>query len=516
MKKKNGGEIIAGIDVGSHSLKMKIAYVNKDGKIKTLDNLRKAFYLGRDTFNTGKVTFNTVDEMCDTLRGFKRIMDGYGISKYRAVATTAIREAGNKEYIIDQIKLKTGLDVEVISNSEERYLTYKPIRERFDNYRKFRIEGALIADIGSGSSQISVYKDNNLVFSQSIKIGSLRIREMLSTLERKTLQFSKILDEYIDSKVNIFKKSISNNKISNFLAIGGEIIIISKLCNQTKDYNKLKYIDRDEFLNLYNELMTKSTNSIIKQYDVPQERADILLPSMIIFKKFLDMTASEGIYAPLVSLRDGVISDMVDEKFNTERNKEFTRDIVTSTKSLANRYNCDMKHIEFVEQKALEIYDELYDLHGLGQRERLLLQLASILHDIGKFINLSEHYKNSYKIIISSDIFGISDEELEMIANIANYHSEKVPSNSHQNYRKLKAKNRVIVSKLVSILRIADSLDMSHKQKLKDINIIRNNKELILSSRTVGNTLLEEWAFESKSTFFKEVFGITPKLNISR
>jgi exopolyphosphatase/guanosine-5'-triphosphate,3'-diphosphate pyrophosphatase len=198
--KKN--EIVAAIDMGSHALRMKIAQISSEGKIRTLELLRYPISLGRDTYAMGRVSFKTVDETCEILKGFKNLMADYGVKTYRMIATSAVREAENREYIADQIRLKTGLNIEVISNAEERFLTYKAIRENLPDHEKVRKEGAVIVDIGSGSIEISVYRDGYLAMSQNIKLGSLRIREVLSSIEGRTLNFPKILEEYISSNID--------------------------------------------------------------------------------------------------------------------------------------------------------------------------------------------------------------------------------------------------------------------------------------------------------------------------
>lgn len=511
-EKKN--EIIAGIDVGSHALRMKIAEINDRAEMKVLELARQPISLGSDTYALGKVSFETVDRTCEILKGFRRLMKDYKVKTYRAVGTSAIREAENRDYIVDQIKLKTGLDIDVISNAEERSLTYKAIRENLPEVLKMRNEGVLILTVGAGSIELSIYHDNFLKYSHNIKLGSLRLREVLSGLEGRTLNFPKIMEEYIHA--NIDRLEVSKELCKYFIALGGEIRTISKLCNKTKEFEKLKYIRQEDFLNLYNKMVNKSSASIMKEYNVTSERANVLVPSMMIFQHFLEMTEVKGIHAPLISLRDGIISEMIDQRFDTKRKKDFMNDIISYVRHLARKYQYDRAHAEDVEEKSLYLFDELIGLHGLGDRERRLLQLACIIHDAGKFINQNKHYVHSYNLIMAAEIIGMSQEDLEVIANVARYHSQEVPRYSHENFRRLNEHNRVIVAKLSSIIRLADALDRSHKQKIKDIKLTLDEKDVYIRGESKHDTLLEEWTFESKSEFFQEVFGVTPILKIRR
>jgi len=121
-------EIIAAIDVGSHALRMKLGELRANGDFKEIESFRKVAALGHDTFTNSKISFESVDKVCTILKAFNNTMNDYSVKNYKALATSAIREASNKEYIIDQIRLMTGIEVEVIDNSEEQYLTHKAIK----------------------------------------------------------------------------------------------------------------------------------------------------------------------------------------------------------------------------------------------------------------------------------------------------------------------------------------------------------------------------------------------------
>ena len=143
-----------------------------------------------------------------------------------------------------------------------------------------------------------------------------------------------------------------------------------------------------------------------------------------------------------------------------------------------------------------------------------MLQIAAILHDTGKFINTNNHYNHSYDIVIASSIIGISDIESHIIANICRYHSSKAPEYSHANFKILNKKSRIIAAKLIAILRLADSLDISHKQKISKIDLVSEDKTVIIKAYSIEDLSLEQWRFDNKSIFFGEVFGVTPILKI--
>jgi len=532
LKKKNS-EIIAAIDIGLHSLKMKIARIKNDHSIKTIEDLRYPIPLGIDTFTKGNISYDSVREVCRILKGYHLKLKEYDVEHYRIIGTNAIREAKNRDFIINHIKMITGFDIEILDISMARFLTYKAVRGNLEHFTRIRKEGAFLVGVSAGSSEVSVYKADHLQCSLSIRIGSLRIREMLSDLQKKTIEFYKILEEYVESILEAFHLSQRLDKVNHFIAIGGEIANISRVCNfnQPKRLNKIK---RNDFINLYKELVSRSTDyfslpvendkhflntpeiDLVKKYRIPQDMIDLFLPSVIIYKKFLELSQAKCIELPLISFRDGILQDIMERKFPSSGDNYYTKDIIDSVRYLAERYSCDTKHYEDVTRKVLKLFDSLKKLHCLKRRERLLLEIASILHDCGNYISLTDHYKNSYQIVMSSSLIGITSRELHIIANVAYYHSHVEPSEHDRNFHQLEYGERLIVSKLVSLLKIANALDKSHLQKINDLEIKSIDHYIDCYIKSDKNPYLEEWAFHSRAGYFQKVFGIPVQFKLKR
>lgn len=509
-------DLVAAIDVGSHAMRMKIGELRSNGEFRELESFVKIAALGHDTFTYGKVSFETVDKACSILKAFKNTMTDYDVDIYKAVATSAIREASNNDYIIDQIKLKTGLDIEVIGNSEEQYLTHKAVKSKLQDYQEIISEGAVIVVIGAGSIQITTYKNGELTSSQNVKMGALRTKEILSSLEDETLKYHKILDEYITANLDgldFFAKDIT---YKHFIAVSGEIDIIKQIIVMEDGLDELREsIPKKRFNKLLKALYNKSTEDIQKEYNIQKDRAGIILPSMMLFEKFLEITTSDEVITPNTILTDGIIRNIYEDINKLNKKGKTNQDIITNAKVIASKFYYHEAHCNVVEKYSIVLFDKLTKLHGLG-KERILLRIAAILHDCGKYISLDMHQRHSYGIIRSLEVYGLSKEQMELIANIARYHSFEIPSMKDNGFRLLSEKNRVLVAKLVAIIRLADAIDRSHQQKIEIQSVKLKNKELIIKATSNKNTKLEEWTFKKKSEFFQEVFGITPVLRIKK
>jgi exopolyphosphatase/guanosine-5'-triphosphate,3'-diphosphate pyrophosphatase len=508
--------IMAAVDIGSYSIKMKIADVDSNGGILSLETPKKFINLGKDTFITGKINNEHLEEICSILKNFKRLINEYRADKYMIVATSALREAVNCDYILDYVYQKTGLKIEVISESEERFYTYGSIMDNLKDFQKLKQEGVLITDVGSGGVEITLFNGGDLIFTQYVRMGALRLKEVLSTLERRTLNFPNLIGEYIESEIDTLKIQLLQNAISNYLVIGSEIQVIHDLLASGKQEYNRSYMSREAFYKIFHKVIGKSQQQITGEFMLKSESVETLVPAMLMYEKFLSFTRTDRIFTPAVSLCDGLVRHMTDTKFDLENIVFSEKDIIISVRKLGEKYSYDSKHAEQVEKVSLLLFDNSKKLHGYSDKERLFLQIAAIAHDIGKYINIKGHNILSHNIILNSDILGLSKNDLHIIANIIRYHANNMPGIDDFNYKSLDYSSRIIVSKLAAFLKLADALDRSHKQKLSDIKIILGEQALTIKAETNRDSLLEEWEFENKSNLFKEVYGIKPNLIIKR
>jgi len=508
---KKAHQVVAAIDIGSSFLRLMIAEVNSHGEIKLLEDANKPTDLGRDTFANGTINGATIHETCADLQKFSTLLKDYGCKTYRAVATSGMREAENREYVLDQILQRTGINIELINNSQERFYIYKGLRLYIPEHQRKQDEGILIVNIGSGGLEISVINSGHLQYTEYLKVGSLRLREVLDDLERTTLDFPSIMEEFLLSKTYLLEPKIEKLRLSHVIALGGMTGTIVRLCTGGKGQDRF-YAPRAAVGKLYQQVRTMTTEQIIKAYNLMHNEADILLPCMIIYRRFLNITQAEGMYTPQVSLRHGIITDIADEIYHTRRGQDFQQDMISSAWHISRTYQVDAAHSERVAQLALTIFDQTSRIHHMAVRDRLLLYIAAILHDVGKFVNYNLHDTHSYNIIRAQEIIGFSNSDIKVVANVARYHSEDIPLLGHANFRILDKQDRIKVSKLAAILRLADALDLSHRGKVDNLELEIGEREVGFKVEASGEILLEEWTFNQRATLFEEVMGYQPVL----
>jgi exopolyphosphatase/guanosine-5'-triphosphate,3'-diphosphate pyrophosphatase len=264
-----------------------------------------------------------------------------------------------------------------------------------------------------------------------------------------------------------------------------------------------------------NEILMKNPADLSDEYKLPYERATLLLPAVMIYSLFLQKAKADKIWTPRVDLCDGIIVEEMLRTKNLAVSRDFDEDIRSAVHQMAKRYHCNKSHNENVTKIAKQIFDKTKKIHGLGAKERMQLEIAATLHDCGKFINMNGAGEISYIIIMSTEIMGLSHKEREEVANIVKYNSMPFPY-----YDAMRGNigdcDYMKIAKLVAILRIANAMDRSHKQKASDYDMVVKNKQLVITIDTLSDLALERGLFGDKADFFQQVYGIRPVLKQKR
>jgi exopolyphosphatase/guanosine-5'-triphosphate,3'-diphosphate pyrophosphatase len=209
---------------------------------------------------------------------------------------------------------------------------------------------------------------------------------------------------------------------------------------------------------------------------------------------------------PHISTREGLLIDLA-QGVNSELQEEFYSQITASAVNLGRKYHYDEAHHRHVADFCLLLFDALVQEHGMNRRERMMLEVAAVLHDIGMFIRSSGHHKHGQYIVAHSEIFGLHREELDVIANVVRYHRSDPPRESDIGYISLPPGNRILVLKMAAILRVADALDRGHSRQIKNFTIERKSETVILQSGGNHDLSLELLGLEEKADLFQDVFG---------
>ncbi len=500
--------IVAVIDIGSTAVRLVILELDKNGDYHRLDRASRPVSLGRDVFISRTIRAESMMQVIAVLSGFSELIRSYGLRPKDSyvVATSAVREARNRDTFVDRVQIKTGFQVSIIDGVEENHLTYIAVLHAVENFRgAFSRANSIIMEVGGGSTELMIMFRGSMQAAQSLKVGTVRLEQQLKAKVGSEFVLEEFLREQLRLNLATLHNDTDLKRIRYFVMVGGDARIVSYRIGtaQGEHYSVIK---RDDFLSYLDELSRKTVDEIVRDLSISYNEAEGLMPALIIYRIFLEETSAQEIIVPDVSIREGILlRNVMGQSTSIDRN--FARQVVASARSLGTRYHIDEEHADQVTKLSLELFDALLDEHGLGNRERLYLEVAAILHDVGYFINQSGHHKHGMYIVANSEIFGLSQEELHLVATVVRYHRGAKPVRTHPEYGRLSRAQRLIVMKLAAILRVADALDRAHGQNIKGIEVEIENNALHISGGQRGDLSIERYGLILKSGLFEDVFG---------
>jgi len=501
----------AAIDIGSYELEMKIYELSSKKGMKQIDDIRHRLDLGSDTYAKSMIPYEKVTELCNILNEFREIMKTYQVTAYKAYGTSAIRESKNTRILLDQIHQRTGIKIDVLSNSEQRFMDYKSVASKTEHFNKMMEKDTAILDIGGGSIQLSLFENGILETTQNMKLGVLRIQERLNHLNAASAKVEQLIDEMISSQLAVFKKMYLKGKdIKNIIVIDDYLSVVMQ---KNLYENERGYISREGFFAYIEEMKHMTLSEIATKYGIPGENALLLLISSILVRSLMSITGAQLLWASGVSLCDGIAYEYAEQNKIFKVQHDFEADILSSAENISKRYMGSRKRSETLATIALTIFDSMKKVHGLTDRERFLLQLATILHDCGKYISMVNLGECSYNIVMSTEMIGLSHREREIVANVVKYNH-----NAFEYYEALgmnstlDAEAYLTIAKLTAILRVANGLDRSHKQKFQNVKTTLKEGKLIIHVDTEDDITLEKGLFQNRADFFEEVFSVRPTI----
>jgi exopolyphosphatase / guanosine-5'-triphosphate,3'-diphosphate pyrophosphatase len=494
---------LAAIDVGSNAIRMLISRVDTAGNLETLENLRLPVRLGEDAFTTGTFSERTMQMAVDAFLRFRQLAELFEVEQSRAVATSAMREASNSDLLVDRIARETGFLIEIISGEEEARLIHLAVIHTVDLLGKI----ALLIDIGGGSVEVTLSDGKNILSTESLGMGTVRLLSKLNTQDDQKLPLSSLMREYAASAHRYVEQEISGFRVQVCLGTGGNIEEMGKLRRHFLNKHRSDLITLVDLEQLIEYLSGMSVEDRIEKLEMNPDRADVILPAMIVLQMIAREASLEEIMIPGVGLKDGLLLEMAPVAAGPSLPRRVQ--VLASVERMGRKYAYDAEHAAITARLATQLFDQSLSLHHLTENERLLLEAAAMLHDIGHYINTIDHDQHGYYLLKHHALIGLTANEQEIVANLIYYHRKRSPTATDDNLKTLSQKDRIKITKLCALLRLADALDTSHLGRIRDIVLEQRSPgqwQLYLQSN--GEPMLEKWALPKRIALFQETFGV--------
>src|SRR5688572_24272071 len=275
-------EAIAVIDVGSSAIRMMIAEVGPKLAIRVLENLQKPIAFGKDVFNNGRLSHASIRDSITILDNFVSVLESYGVKRIQAIATSAVREASNKDNFLDQVYARTGIDVEVIEGAEENRLDLIAVEHALQGRFEFDKKNCLIMEVGTGSTEIILTTKGEVSLTRTLLIGPLRLpdQSVAGKTDAATLQRS--LKRRIHSVAEEFGREYNLAEINTFIAMGATMRFICKQLYE-KNEEMLATLTPKEFTDAVKTLSKMPAEEIAEKYGIPYSDAETLYASLLIY-----------------------------------------------------------------------------------------------------------------------------------------------------------------------------------------------------------------------------------------
>ena len=496
---------LAAIDVGSNSVHMIVSQIDADGGATTLWRMKEMVGLGRISFPGKRLSAEAMDRAVAALARFKEAAAHHHAEKVVAVATSAVREASNGGVLIERLWRELRLHVRVVSAREEARLIYLGVRHARDLGNK----PDLIIDIGGGSAEFIVGNNDAANILESRKLGAGRLTstfvksDPISKPDRKALlaEFATHLDPLLDR--------IAAAGFGKVNGTSGTLDNLARLCGDL-DEDKRPMLTRKSFKTVFKQLVASDAAGREAMPLLDAHRKEQIVAAAVLVDHLFSKLRLRKIRVCDAALREGIVVDYLARHAPDLRVR---RDVPDPRRravfDLARRCHWFEEHSTHVTSLALRLFDQLKEVHGLGDAEREVIEYASLLHDIGWHIAPDGHHKHALYLIQNANLAeSFSRDEIDVMANIARYHRKAPPSNNHSAYKAIDKTRRHVIDVGAALLRIADGLDRSHSNAVSDVKVrITSDDNVVCRLDTRADAELEMWDAKRKSDWFEKLFG---------
>ncbi len=503
--------VIGVIDIGATAVRMEIAEVRPEGGTRTIEALSRPVALGKDTFTRGVIPRETTETCVRVLRQFRAVLRGYGIddpAQVNAVATSAVREARNRDRFLARIQMATGIPVVCIDEVELSRLTYLAARDVLTRGGVPAPWNVMVIEIGGGSTELLLIRQGRVAFSETYRLGSLRMRESLETYRVPPRRSRRLLEQGIDRTVQQMRRSMEGS-VPALLAMSGDVrFAAARLCRHWDEVTlaRLRPAALDAFTD---RILGMTPDQLVRTYRLAYPDAESVGPALLSCVRIAQAFGAREILVPKTHLRTALELEMAADTIWTS---DFCAQIEHAARALARKFCTDLRHAEHVAWLAGLLFDALREEHQLSPRHGFLLRIAALLHEVGLFVSSRSHHKHSMYLILNSDLFGLTREDILLVALVARYHRRSPPQPTHPAYAQLDRERQLVVQQLAALLRTACALDRNHTQRVRDVDLRREGDRLQIAVGDLDDVALERHALREKGTLFEDVYGLPVEL----
>lgn len=495
--------LFTALHIGASSVSIMVAERASDGSLSPVDFLEQPAPVARDIFRNGNVSPSTTERVVTIIKGYQKSLAELGLDPHgvtRAVATNILSEAANHETFMNRIRVACGLRITTIDDGEMTRLIYLKTRRRLLSLPAMRKDTTLVLHVGPGNTRALLFQNGLISRYTSYRMGTHRTREAVEGSHAEGPTMLRVIREHAYGNLAQIRFDFSDVKVDGLVIIGYEIQSVAPALTKSSQVCSIKHLRQ-----FTADAATYSDVELVKRFQLDYQTAEALIPSLEINLAVAETLKLQDVHIPTSEYEQGLLHDLL---ISQDLTGAFAEEVVRSARILAKRYQSDPSHGEHVGNLCARFFDSLADIHQLTPHDALLLQVAAILHEVGTYVSPRAHHKHSEYLILNSEVFGLNRLDVTLVALVARYHRHSGPRLDHPSYAALSTDDRIRVSKLAALLRVADALERTHVQRVEQMEIRREPGKLRIRLPGLADAAVERLAMDSKADLFEQVFGL--------
>ncbi|MGB9336880.1 MAG: Ppx/GppA phosphatase family protein [Candidatus Acidiferrales bacterium] len=501
---------IAAIDAGSNALRLVIARATSPDRYEILDSERASVRLGHNAFTRHVLSDDTIAKAARAFRHFRRVMNRHHVAMYRAVATSAGREARNRHTLIERVRRKSGIEIEVISGEEEARLVCAGVLRALAG----NVTPRLIFDLGGGSLELNFLESGLVKRRVALPLGTVRLMETYKIEGVITEDAAARIKDHVLMLLRSAIPTPPNLSSAVAAACGGNAEALAPIAAgpRLRGFPTINLrLLRDQVW----RIARLDVPARVRSFRVRRDRAEVMGIAAIVLATLGQYLNLRSMLVPGAGVREGILIDLMEAEYSgatpNEDEKRVADRLRAGAEWFARRFNYDAGHAEQVRRLAVSLFDQLRPLHEMSPDERLTLEMAAILHDVGHAIGHKSHHRHGEYLVRYGDIPGLRGWRRDMVAVLVRYHnSRSEPQMDHKSYASLDGARREDARMLVALLRIAERLESEHRRMVGGVTVDVERGQAIFRVQMQNGARLDVAGLTRKATLFEREFGLRP------
>ncbi|MBA3454301.1 MAG: Ppx/GppA family phosphatase [Deltaproteobacteria bacterium] len=506
-----GGPIRLGaIDAGSNAIRVVIAELTPTELVR-IEAERMPVRLGHGAFTRGELDAQTIDQAVAAFVHFRQRFDANGVGMYRAVATSAVRGASNRDVLLHRLYHEAGIELEVIEGEEEARLVRKAVVHAMGS------TGAMpraILDLGGGSLEVNL-RQGSAWRAYSLPVGTVRLLETFGLDGAIAEAEAGMVRRYTATLMHTISRGVNNSGVA--AATGGNADALAKIVGDGTP--GMPTFDLAALEKALPSIVGASVEERMTKFGVKRDRAEVLGIAALVFATVARQLGISKLVTPGVGVREAVLLELAETAREEQIRAEGAHDkaLLTAARGFANRVDHDTTHGEHVRHLARALFHQLRDVHGIPDDRGVLLEVAALLHDVGEVVNVRGHHKHSEYMIRWARLPGLDDNAREQVALMARTH-RKDAARAKQiiNESNLPKEQRAQLRKLSALLRLADGLDWEHRSRVEQVVCTRMGEAIVLDLVVRDGPTRDDAQLLRKADSIREELGLDVRVTVAR